>query len=167
MRGVMIAVVSYGNTLREDDGAGSVLGREISEYLEKRGLYVIHITAQQIVPELIYDLGKPQIDRILFVDARRTDLELGVQVVPVLTEKHPRTMGHSLSPEMFMTLMTHLMPGKRVAWVVSIPGWHFGFGLRMSVGTQNALLDFAKQMDIHLRPVIDTQLEEELQCLPA
>lgn len=163
----MIAVVSYGNTLREDDGAGFVLGNAIYEYLESRCLSVLQITAQQLVPELIYDLGKPQIDRILFVDARLTDLELGVQVVPVLTEKHPNTMGHSLSPEMFMTLMTHLMPGKRTAWVVSIPGWCFGFGSCLSVGTQNALLDFAKQMDIHLRPIIDTRLEEELQCLPA
>jgi len=164
----MIAVIGYGNALREDDGAGLVLGAKIAAFLESHGMSVLKIFEQQILPELIYDLAEQHVDRILFVDARCEDLDAGVQVVPVLTETHSKAIGHSFSAGMFITLMAHLIPGKRTGWVVSIPGWSFGFGSCLSVGTQNALLDFAKQMDIHLRPVVDTQSEEEeLQCLPA
>lgn len=146
----MYAVIGYGNTLRRDDGAGLALAQQMSDFLKQNDCDVLYLTTHQLTPELIYDLNAPKLDGVLFVDTRVGVVDAAVTIEPVMREIHHPTVGHQMTPETFLILLEGILGVQVHAWMVSVPGWDFGFGEVFSKKTQQALDDFLQDLGKHL-----------------
>ncbi|HRX03398.1 MAG: hydrogenase [Anaerolineae bacterium] len=138
----MILIIAYGNPLREDDGAGLALAYKLDAALRHPGLVTRRIETQQLLPELAADIASDQTQAVVFADAR-VALSPDEQVtVTSLTSSRAASpsLGHHLDPEALLTyagaLYYRTIPP---AWLVTVPGWRFGFGETLSAQTQDAI----------------------------
>jgi len=141
----MYVVVGYGNVLRRDDGAGLILAQHIADFLNLKGVDVLHISVQQLAPELIYDFVGA--DGVIFVDTCAIHADPVVCVDPIFTQPVSMTVGHHMAPEMLLLLLEKLLDISLPAWMVRVPGWDFGFGEGMSSQTQRALTHFGDELE--------------------
>lgn len=143
----MILIIACGNTLREDDGAGPVLGERLAAALRAHRAAVRCITVQQLTPELSLAVAESDVARVVFVDAR----EAGgtgetVRLTPVLPAATGAGLGHHQGPEMLLYYAQTLF-GKSAAGLpgfarqVTVPGYQFGHGETISSRTQAAILE--------------------------
>ncbi len=141
----MYVVVGYGNVLRRDDGAGLILAQHIADFLKLKGMDVLHISVQQLAPELIYDCVGA--DGVIFVDTCVIKADPVVCVDPIFTQHLSVAVGHQMAPEMLLLLLEKLLDISLPAWMVRVPGWDFGFGEGISSQTQQALTHFAEKLE--------------------
>lgn len=153
----MYVVISYGNALRSDDGAGFVLGKIIAKYLSKKGHRVHQIETHQLTPELIYDLPQANDLKVVFVDTCQATAVDRIVVQNLMFDQVAPSMGHQMTPGLLLYLVNQLLNRHCTGWLVAIPGWDFGFGFELSLQTQKCLLDFSQNMDIILQPLFQNQ----------
>ena len=140
----MYVVIGYGNALRRDDGAGLILAQEIADVLKNKGKDVVHISAHQLDPELVYAFVGAE--GVIFVDAGVYVGDPMVRVVPIGAKPLSHTVGHQMAPEMLLLLANALLNTAFPAWLVRVPGWDFEFGEGIGTKTQHALDQFRQTL---------------------
>ncbi|MGL4649329.1 MAG: hypothetical protein ACRC1H_07960 [Caldilineaceae bacterium] len=166
----MILLISMGNSLRRDDGAGHPLADALEIPLRtgtRRS--VKRLQVQQLAPELSVALANPDVEAVVFCDAavpaadasglRMRRLRLGDSSCASLT--------HDLSPEVLLAYTTTLLPtGAPLppAWMVTIAAHNLDHGEGLSDATQAALValspvaaELASQIEVALTPATRTQ----------
>ncbi len=125
----MWLIVGYGNTLRGDDGAGYRLAELLQERLSPHRARVL--AQHQLTPELALELASPDIDRALFLDARRGQWE-----PLILTPIHPSSdggsCGHQLAPELLLQMAGSLYGHAPQSWLLTLPASRFDMGEGLS-----------------------------------
>ena len=116
-------VIGIGNTLRRDDGIAARLIAELPSVPNVAALAV-----HQLTPELAIRLCDAS--RVLFVDAHYTARE--PSLTPLSPEDDPDVAGHTLSPAALLGLTKVLCDHFPQGWLLSIPGYDFGFGEELS-----------------------------------
>ncbi|MCX6095133.1 MAG: hydrogenase maturation protease [Candidatus Bipolaricaulota bacterium] len=117
----MDLVIGIGNLLRRDDG----IGPRVAEAL-RVSPSVSACAVCELVPELVLRLRDAR--RVLFVDAdaRGTDVRLG------RVRDEGSRWGHTLGPEGLLELAARAFGSAPDAWVLSVPGFDFGYGEGLS-----------------------------------
>lgn len=143
----MILLIGYGNPYRRDDGVGPALARMLGETEGQADLRVI--TPQQLTPELALELAKPEVAAVLFIDAAVASdnhLPPGACIEPRPLEPSPlySCLGHHFPPEVLLAYASLLYGARPQAWLITVPGYDFGFGEGFSAGTA-ALLSAARE----------------------
>lgn len=140
----MILLISYGNTLRRDDGAGPALARMVAKSGIRDDLRVL--TVHQLAPEIAEELAAPDVDAVLFMDAcvgeageDRESYCDRVEIREVTSEAPSTVFGHNFSPSLLLAYAKSLYGATPPAWLVSIPGYDFGFGEKLSERTERML----------------------------
>lgn len=138
----MILLIGYGNSLRRDDGAGLILAERLDHAWRGQGVAVKHLPVHQLTPELAAEMAEPEIDAVIFVDARAIaagEVDPQVQVQPVNGESPSPSLGHHLNPVALLLYADQLFGRRPSAWLVTVPAADFGYGESLSQITQQAL----------------------------
>ena len=154
----MILIIAYGNTLREDDGAGLVLAEKLESLLRRFAIDVHRVEVQQLLPELAAEIAGHQPDGVVFVDTRVAiayDEAVSVQPVPVDSNASP-SLGHQLTPATVLTYTGALFDAvEQPAWLVTVPGWQFGFGEDLSTNSEKAIFHALNDSKSQLQQLVD------------
>jgi hydrogenase maturation protease len=123
-------VIGYGNTLRQDDGAGP----RVAEQVAALGLPgVSTLVCPQLSPE--HAEAVAQAAAVVFVDASATARQ-GGRLRPVEPDASPQLMTHAADPGKMLALAREVYGQVPRAWVLPVPGQNFGFGEEVSAGTR-------------------------------
>lgn len=97
----MILIIGYGNTLRQDDGAGYKVAEIVAQWhLEG----VRSIPCHQLTPDLAQDIA--QSEKVIFIDAVAiTDNQFPeVTLKPITTSTIANSLGHSYNMETILAM---------------------------------------------------------------
>lgn len=154
----MILIIAYGNPLREDDGAGLALAEKLETLLRHLAMEVRRIATQQLLPELAAEIAADRPAAVLFVDTRvATAAEEPVAVQPIGADVAASPgLGHHLDPTAVLTYAAALFDGVAPpAWLVTVPGWQFGYGEHLSTGCEEAISRAFNDPQSQLRRLVD------------
>ena len=149
----MILIISYGNSLRRDDGAGLALGEILEKALQSRGRLVKRIALHQLDPETSLCVAEEGVSSVVFVDTRvvaGSEDAFLLQVLQVPRNSTESCLGHHLGPSTVMAYARLLYGKDPIAWVLTVPGVDFDHGEGFSGVAQKAL----------------NRLPDFLECLP-
>jgi hydrogenase maturation protease len=137
----MILLIAYGNSLRQDDGAGLILARQLEAILRRTQVPVRRIASQQLVPELAAELAQPPVKAVIFVDTRLATTDSGpqVRIEPLAQTRLSARLGHYLDPATLLFYAEQLYGHRPLAWQVTVPGYAFAHGQTLSPATRTAL----------------------------
>lgn len=131
-----ILLLGYGNTLRQDDGAGQRVAETVGTWQLP---HVRSLSCHQLMPEQAEDIST--VDQVIFVDAFRVAPETGIEVIQQLIKPRISQMrlGHHGDPQSLLFL-THTIYGRSPkATSILIPGKDFGFGESFSNLTEKGI----------------------------
>lgn len=139
----MILIIACGNPLREDDGAGQVLGQRLAEAWRQIGRPVRFEAVHQLLPEMAPILAEPQVEEVWFVDARVAGEEKNptVRFRPLGAGNPSPAVTHQMSAEVLLHLAEELYGRRPPAWLITVPGFCFGHGEGLSDRCRAALND--------------------------
>jgi Ni,Fe-hydrogenase maturation factor len=149
----MLAIIGYGNSLRQDDGAGLIWAQNLAEAFEQAGIFVRQWNVHQLTPELAIDLGDGDITGVIFADTHVADGDGRVRFGFIESDALQVSMGHHLCPQTVLALMTCVCDRNLPAWMTSVPGWDFGHGEGVSPKTKLALHAAQGHMDLFVQIV--------------
>jgi hydrogenase maturation protease len=138
-------IIGYGNSLRQDDGAGLKLAELLTLACHRAKVQATQRQVQQLTPELVLDIARPDVQAVIFADTRTmaSDTDLWVQIKPLPMNEKPNdntgVVGHYLAPETLLLFASMLYGGQPPSWLATVPGSHFGHGETMSETTRLAL----------------------------
>ncbi|GIK39864.1 MAG: hydrogenase [Chloroflexota bacterium] len=138
----MILLISYGNDLRRDDGAGLVLADLIEQSWRIHQVAVKRLSVHQLLPELAEEIARPEVSAVVFVDARAVmagEVNPRVRVESLSIDTQSPSLGHHLDPTTLLAYADWLYAGRPPAWLVTVPGADFGYGEGLSEMVQQAL----------------------------
>ncbi len=124
----MWLIIGYGNPLRADDGLGPLLAEKLAAALPEKTAKVV--TAHQLTPELALEIAAPEIDRVLFVDAKR-QLETAFNLEQ-LPPNDAGSCGHQTSPALLLSICAQLYQSPRLGWLLCVTGEDFSFAQQLS-----------------------------------
>lgn len=132
----MWLMIGYGNLLRQDDGAGYQVAEMLKKQLDPRAAKVLAV--HQLTPELVLELAAENVERVLFIDARRG------QDQPLIMRKLDPTLatgscGHQLAPELLLHMAHALYHCSPQAWLLTLAAQQLDMGARFSHKTQAAI----------------------------
>lgn len=124
----MRLLIACGNSLRQDDGAGLILGQRLAAAWQRRGLTVRYLEVQQLLPELALAVADAAVDEVWFVDTRLAagEGDGGVEIRPLTAVDPSPAIGHQLSPEMVLLYARLFAERQPPAWQITLPGFAFG-----------------------------------------
>ena len=129
-------VIGYGNSLRNDDGAGQKVAEKIADWKLPS---VRALPVHQLTPELAAEMA--QVDVVIFVDviATNPDNSASVQIEELQAKKENISLGHVCDPRSLLAC-TKMLYGKvpQAYWVL-IPAVNFNFGEEFSAITQEGI----------------------------
>jgi hydrogenase maturation protease len=121
-----LLVIGYGNTLRQDDGAGP----HVAERIEALGLPgVATLVCAQLSPEHVETVARAA--TVVFVDAS-VEASREVQLRPVGAASSSHIMAHALEPPTILALARDVYGRAPQAWLLTIPAVRLGFGEDLS-----------------------------------
>lgn len=132
----MWLIIGYGNRLRGDDGVGYRLAEQLQHQLPADQARVL--TLHQLTPELALDLAAPEIERVLFVDARRGQREPLI-LTPLGSDTAIGSCGHQLSPELLLHLAASLYGHAPPGYLLTLPAVDMEFSDHLSPRSEAAL----------------------------
>ncbi len=133
----MWLIIGYGNRLRGDDGAGPAFAERLRAVLPSDFARII--SQHQLTPELVLECVKPEIDRVLFIDVKRQQTT-ACEISPLSPIRPSNaSCGHQFSPELLLTSADKLYGQRRTGWLLTLPGFDFGFDEQLSRLTQAAI----------------------------
>ena len=127
----MILIIGYGNSLRQDDGAGLKLAALLTLACHRSNVQAKQLQVQQLTPELVLDIAQPDVQAVIFADTRTmaSDTDPWVQIKPLpINEKPGRktgVVGQYLTPETLLLYASALYNRQPPSWLVTVPGSHF------------------------------------------
>jgi hydrogenase maturation protease len=133
----MWLIIGYGNDLRGDDGAGPCFVKQLRRRVpDSPAQFVCN---HQLLPEMVAELIQPQIDRVLFVDARRQQPQPFL-IAPLTTKiPEPRSITHRHGPEWLLSMAKNLYGQPRRGWLLTLAGVNFDHGEQLSTVTRKAI----------------------------
>ncbi|MCF4965959.1 hydrogenase maturation protease [Nostoc sp. CMAA1605] len=141
-----VMVIGYGNELRSDDGIGQQIANEIANWHLPS---VKSLAIQQLTPDLAASLAKT--DLAIFVDACLPTDDWDVQIQPLSPSDDLDNSVHICDPRSLLALTQALYGYSPTAWLVTIPGFNFEIGDRLSriaeIGKSLALLKIIQILD--------------------
>lgn len=132
----MWLIIGYGNPLRGDDGAGSLLAEQLLQQLPADRARVLPV--HQLTPELALEIAAPGIDRVLFLDARRGQWEPLI-LTPLNPAAATGSCGHQLSPELLLQMAATLYGQAPPGWLLTLAASNLDLGDPLSPATAAAL----------------------------
>jgi hydrogenase maturation protease len=114
-------VIGIGNSLRRDDGVGPRVVEALAAFPSVEACVVC-----ELVPELTLRLRGAR--RVLFVDAGAGGAETQLGHVT----GRESGWGHTLGPDGLLELAARAFGSAPDAWVLSVPGFDFGYGEGLS-----------------------------------
>ena len=127
-------IIGYGNPQRRDDGIGPYIVNRLQPLFKHRK--DVHLLAlHQLEPDIIDTLKTA--DTLVFVDASVETLTEGRHWVEVQPELNTMPfLIHQVAPAFILGLLQCLYHRHPKAWMVSVEGTDFGFGIGLSSGAQ-------------------------------
>jgi hydrogenase maturation protease len=139
-------VIGYGNPLRGDDA----VGQEVAAAVARWGLPGVRALAvHQLTPELVEPLARARL--AVFVDAYPARDGGGVNVRRLGRPHGPAALGHTGDPRFLLGLARALYGGHPPAWLVTVPGFEFGFGEALSPTARDGVRGALRQVARLLR----------------
>ena len=138
----MILIIGYGNSLRQDDGAGLILANTLAQACRTRDLSARCITTHQLTPELAPTIAAKEISAVVFVDTRvvlPSEIEPTVQMRSLTATGSSSRLGHHFTPETLLLYVQLLFDKQPAAWLLTVPGTAFNHGESLSKLTKTAL----------------------------
>lgn len=134
----MWLIIGYGNLLRQDDGAGFHLATSLATDISSRRVRVLAV--HQLTPELALELAAQDVDRVLFVDARRAqDKPFIMRQLDPLSAAG--SCGHQLTPDLLLYMTHSLYQYTPKVWLLTLAAQQMGVGDSLSEVAQAAISD--------------------------
>jgi hydrogenase maturation protease len=137
-------VIGYGNTLRNDDGAGQI----VADRIATRNLpNVRSLAVHQLTPELAEDIANADI--VIFVDAVISTQQNSEQIEIKTLESNRQYVnsGHSENPRSLLYLAKFLYNKSPLAYWILIPAINFEFGEKISLITEEGIERSLEKID--------------------
>ena len=144
-----VLILACGNDLRQDDGAGLALARQIAAANPRPDPTVDLICVHQMMPELALEVARPEVAAVLFVDTRVVigSGEGGQNESPgaslTITALEPTApvgrLGHHVDAQMVLLYARELYAARVPAWLITVPGYAFDHGEGFSPQVQALL----------------------------
>ncbi|MGC2108293.1 MAG: hydrogenase maturation protease [Candidatus Korobacteraceae bacterium] len=134
-------IIGYGNPLRGDDAAGCRAAHEL-ERLFHNDPDVEVIASQQLTPEMAEDVARSRF--ILFIDAALGDRPGAIRRMRVSPEPGPAGFTHHLTPSSLLSAAEQLYGDAPTAMVVTLAGWSFELGDKLSPGASRRLPELVR-----------------------
>ena len=144
-----LLIIACGNDLRQDDGAGLALARQIAAANPHPDLTIDLICVHQLMPELALDIARPGVEAVFFVDTRvgiglgsggageGTGADLTMTVLDLTAS--PGRLGHHVDAQMVLLYARELYAATVPAWLITVPGYAFDHGEGFSPQVQALL----------------------------
>ena len=125
----MWLIIGYGSILREDDGAGFRLADTLATNISPRLARILAV--HQLTPELTQELAKKDVDRVLFIDARRGQDRplLMCQLDPLAAVG---SCGHQLTADLLLRMTHSLYRPALKGWLLTLSAQRMGVGDTLS-----------------------------------
>jgi hydrogenase maturation protease len=134
-------VIGYGNTLRNDDGAGQIVAEKVANW-ELTNLRVVAV--HQLTPELAADIA--EVEQVIFVDAYPASNNQTIKTYSLETLSQITIRSHTNDPRVLLSLTQTLYNCCPQAWLITIPGENFNLGECLSPMTQNGITNALTQI---------------------
>jgi len=118
------------------------LAQILADACRREQLALRVLTLHQLLPELAAEIALPNIEAVIFADARAIapdDDSPAIQITPVPLRENGRSVGHHLTPATLLLYAQALFHRCPPAWLVTIPGENFDHGETFSATTGQAL----------------------------
>lgn len=136
--GRSVLILACGNDLRQDDGAGLALAKQIAGANPHPDLTTELISVHQLMPELALEVARPEVAAVLFVDTRvgigsgkggqgensGADLTMTALDLAASTGR----LGHHVDAQMVLLYARELYAKQVDAWLITVPGYAFDHG---------------------------------------
>jgi hydrogenase maturation protease len=165
----MILLITYGNPLRMDDGAGLRLAERMAEHWQAMSAPVRHVAVQQLTPELALEIADPGVTTVVFVDTKAvapgdegTGAREAVAVTPLAAPAASSpSIGHHFQPDVLLAYAAPLLEDRPAppAWLVTTPGVDFAHGEGLSQ-TASAAIEAAFDDETQPLPRLMARLAE-------
>ncbi len=133
----MWLIIGYGNSLRCDDGAGPGFVNQLRSRLPESAAQFI--CEHQLLPEMVEQLAHPEIDKVLFVDAKR-DQQVPFLFTPLCDRAaETQSVTHQYGPHWLLAMSATLYRQPRQAWLLSLRAVNLDHGEQFSADTRNAI----------------------------
>ncbi len=133
----MWLIIGYGNSLRCDDGAGPSFVTQLRSRLPESAAQFI--CEHQLLPEMVEQLARPEIDKVLFVDAKR-DQHPPFHFTPLCDQaSESQSVTHQYGPQWLLSMSAALYQQPRQGWLLSLRAVNLDHGEQLSTDTQNAI----------------------------
>lgn len=121
-----LLVIGFGNTLRQDDGAGPIVAGRIAA-LGIPGVRALGCPL--LAPELAAELANAL--SVVFVDATAADLH-EVELVTIEPDNFGHHASHAINPRALLAMARELYGHAPAAWMLEVPAEQFGHGEELS-----------------------------------
>jgi hydrogenase maturation protease len=138
-----ILIIAYGNTLRGDDAVGLHAARELERQFHDDPEVDV-LTCQQLTPEMADDISGS--DLVIFLDAASGKEPGTLQCKRILAANVPGGWIHHLGPQALLSAAEQLYGEAPRAICVTLAGWSFEVGNRLSHNAQLRLPEFIRQV---------------------
>ncbi|MEN6483544.1 MAG: hydrogenase [Syntrophobacteraceae bacterium] len=137
----MFLILSYGNSLRQDDGAGLAVGSILESIWQERGTPVRLLALHQLTPDIAVAVSEPEVSAVVFADTRVAShpSDIHVEVRRIAASDIAGPLGHHMTPGVLLAIAAHLYDKEPPAWLVTVPGIAFDHGEEFSPLTREAL----------------------------
>ena len=134
-------IIGYGNPMRGDDAIGCHAARVLEQHFWNDPDVEV-IAAQQLTPEMVDDIL--QRDFVLFLDASFGDQPGTILRTTVSPEPGPGGFSDHLTPASLLTAAEQLYGDAPFAMSITMAGWSFDLGQKMSQIATRRMPDFIR-----------------------
>jgi hydrogenase maturation protease len=151
-------VIGYGNTLRGDDGVGSLVAEQVAAWNlpEVRSLSV-----HQLTPELAAEIAQAEV--VYFADACMGRSQTSIE--PIEPVEITSRIDHLWSPSVLLHFAKTLYDADPVAYQILIPATQFDYGEVLSAIARDSADWVITKLASELRPnfvrIVETQIAED------
>jgi hydrogenase maturation protease len=137
-----ILIIGYGNLLRGDDGVGCHAACALEEAFRNDSEVEV-IASQQLTPEMAEDVSRRAF--VLFIDASFGETPGMIKRAVVAPDAGPASFSHYLTPSSLLTAAEQLYGDAPPAMSLTLAGWCFEMGSKMSAGARLRMPDLLRQ----------------------
>jgi hydrogenase maturation protease len=135
-------IIGYGNLLRGDDAVGCHAAHELEQHYRDDPAVEV-IATQQLTPEMAEDVSRCGL--VLFLDASSAEEPGTIRQTRVWPGNGPGGFTHQLTPSSLLSAAQQLYGDTPEAVCITLQGWSFEVGNRLSDDARLRLPEFVRQ----------------------
>jgi hydrogenase maturation protease len=135
-------IIGYGNLLRGDDAVGCHAAHQLEQHYRDDPEVEV-IGTQQLTPEMAEDVSRCGF--VLFLDAASAEKPGTIRQTRVLPGNAPGGLTHQLTPSSLLSAAQQLYGDAPEAICITLEGWSFEVGNRLSDGARLRLPQLVHQ----------------------